>query len=148
MHKIQFRSSSKEIHWLEVSAVKLLEYQSSNIDMQNVHQFQQDISIFSYSVVFIKKINVLSLHHCFSGKITNFLKKQKQPPEVFGKKGVLKHCAIFTGKHLCWSLFGVFGDNSLKKRLKYRYFPVNITKFFKKTFLRNICERLHLKQLF
>ena len=147
MHKIQFRSSSKEIHWLEVSAVKLLEYQSSNIDMQNVHQFQQDISIFSYSVLFIKQINVLSLGHCFSGKFTNFLKKQKQPPEVFGKKGVLKHFVIFTRKHLCLSLFAVFGDNSIKKRLQYRYFPVNITKFLKKPFLKNICERLHLKQL-
>ena len=30
---------------------------------------------------------------------------QKQPPEVFYKKAVLKNFAIFTGKHLCWSLF-------------------------------------------
>ena len=29
---------------------------------------------------------------------------QKQPPEVFCKKGVLKIFANFTGKHLCWSL--------------------------------------------
>ena len=26
---------------------------------------------------------------------------QKQPPEVFFKKGVLKYSANFTGKHLC-----------------------------------------------
>ena len=26
---------------------------------------------------------------------------QKQPPEVFFKKGVLKYFANFTGKHLC-----------------------------------------------
>ena len=26
-------------------------------------------------------------------------------PEVFCKKGVLKNFAVFTGKHLCWSLF-------------------------------------------
>ena len=26
-------------------------------------------------------------------------------PEVFFKKGVLKHFSNFTGKHLCWSLF-------------------------------------------
>ena len=31
--------------------------------------------------------------------------KQKQPPAVFCKKGVLKNFANFTGKHLCWSLF-------------------------------------------
>ena len=30
---------------------------------------------------------------------------QKQPPEAFLKKGVLKHFANFTGKHLCFSLF-------------------------------------------
>ena len=30
---------------------------------------------------------------------------QKQPPEVFFKKGVLKNFANLTGKHLCWSLF-------------------------------------------
>ena len=30
---------------------------------------------------------------------------QKQPPEVFYKKGVLKSFAKFTGKHLCQTLF-------------------------------------------
>ena len=30
---------------------------------------------------------------------------QKQPPEVFCKKGVLRNFAYFTGKHLCQSLF-------------------------------------------
>ena len=29
---------------------------------------------------------------------------QKQPPEVFCKKGILKNFANFTGKQLCWSL--------------------------------------------
>ena len=29
---------------------------------------------------------------------------QKQPPEVFQKKAVVKNLAIFTEKHLCWSL--------------------------------------------
>ena len=29
---------------------------------------------------------------------------RKQPPQVFYKKGVLKHFAILKGKHLCWSL--------------------------------------------
>ena len=29
---------------------------------------------------------------------------QKQPPEVFCKKGVLENFANFKGKHLCWSL--------------------------------------------
>ena len=30
---------------------------------------------------------------------------QKQPPEVFCKKGILRNFAKFTGKHLCQSLF-------------------------------------------
>ena len=36
-------------------------------------------------------------------KIHKFI--QKQPPEVFCKKGVLRNFAKFTGKHLCQSLF-------------------------------------------
>ena len=31
--------------------------------------------------------------------------QQKQPPEVFHKKGVLRNFAKFTGKRLCQSLF-------------------------------------------
>ena len=34
-----------------------------------------------------------------------FYEAQKQPPKMFYKKAVLKKFAIFTGKHLCWSLF-------------------------------------------
>ena len=30
---------------------------------------------------------------------------QKQPPEMFFKKGVLRNFAKLTGKHLCQSLF-------------------------------------------
>ena len=37
-----------------------------------------------------------SIWHCL---------RQKQPPEVFYKKVVLKNFAKFTGKHLCQSLF-------------------------------------------
>ena len=38
-------------------------------------------------------------------EILNLLIKQKQPPEVFFKKGALKNFAKFTGKHLCRGLF-------------------------------------------
>ena len=135
-------NSNNESRWLQVSAYKLLENYSSNMDMQNI---QQHINILLDSVAFIKKINVLSLRHFFSWECTNFLKQQKQPPEVFRKKDVLKNFAIFTRKHLCWSLFGV---NFIKKRLQHRYFLVNITKFLRTPILKNIWERLHLKQLF
>ena len=33
---------------------------------------------------------------------------QKQPPDVFCKKGILKNLANFTGKHLYWSLFLIY----------------------------------------
>ena len=77
-----------------------------------------------------------------SWECTNSLKQLKQPPEVFRKKGVLKNFTIFTGKHLCWSLFGVFGVNFIKKRLQHIYFPVNITKFLRTPILKNVWERL------
>ena len=58
---------------------------------------------------------------------------QKQPPEVFCKKSVLRNFAKFTGKHLCQSLF--FNNVTdlrpaalLKKRLWYRCFPVDFAK--------------------
>ena len=45
---------------------------------------------------------------------------QKQPPEVFFKKGVLKNFANLTEKHLCWSLFLIkmeaWGPATLLKR--------------------------------
>ena len=62
---------------------------------------------------------------------------QKQSPKEFYKKVVLKYFAIFTGKHLCWSLF-----ITKKKRLQRRCFSVNIAKFLRIPIFKNICERL------
>ena len=64
---------------------------------------------------------------------------QKQPPEVFFKKGVLKNFASFTGKHLCWSLFfNKVADlrvcNFIEKRLQHRYIPVELAKFYEHLF--------------
>ena len=62
---------------------------------------------------------------------------------------VLKNFAIFTGKHLCWSL-------SLKKSKAFRPAAllkrdsntgclfVNIAKFLRKSILKNICEMVFL----
>ena len=68
---------------------------------------------------------------------------QKQWSEVFYKKAVLKNFAIFTWKHLCWSLFLIKlqayrlqAYNFIKKRLQYRYFPGNIAKLLKHLFRR------------
>ena len=60
---------------------------------------------------------------------------QKQPPEVFCKKGVLKIFAKFTGKHLCKSLF----FNKVAG-----LWPVNFVKFPRTPFLHNTSGRLLL----
>ena len=64
---------------------------------------------------------------------------QKQPPEVFCEKGVLRNFAKFTGKHLRQSLFfnkvaGLRPATSLKTRLWHRCFPVNFAKFLRAPF--------------
>ena len=68
------------------------------------------------------------------------LKSRKQPPEMFNKKAVLKNFVIFTGKQLCRSLFfNKFSVpqvcNFIKKRLPHIFFPVNIAKNFKNSYL-------------
>ena len=59
---------------------------------------------------------------------------------LFFKIGVLKNFAIFTGKHLHWSI--IYNKvavlrlaNLLKKRLQQRCFPANTAKFLRTTFL-------------
>ena len=64
---------------------------------------------------------------------------QKQLPDVFYKKGVLKNFAKFIGKHLCQSLsFNKFAGLRpaalLKERLWYKCFPVNFAKFLRTPF--------------
>ena len=57
---------------------------------------------------------------------------------MFFKIGVLKNFAIFTGKHLCWSLFLIKPHDSspatLLKRDSYTGVPVNIAKFLRTSF--------------
>ena len=50
--------------------------------------------------------------------------------QIFLKIGVLKILAIFTEKHLCWSLF-------IENRFQHRRFSVNIAKFLRTAFLQN-----------
>ena len=57
--------------------------------------------------------------------------------------------AVFSLKHLCWSLFWIklyaFNTcNFTKRRLQHRCFPVNIAKCSRAPILKNICERLLL----
>ena len=59
--------------------------------------------------------------------------------QMFFKIDALKNFAIFTEKHLCWSLFliklQVLRNETLLIRLQHRYFPVNIAEFLKTAFL-------------
>ena len=57
------------------------------------------------------------------------------------EKGFLKNFAIFTGKHLCWSLIliklqALMPSNFSKKRLQHRCFPMNFAIFLRKAFFR------------
>ena len=67
--------------------------------------------------------------------------RQKQPPEVFCQKGVLKNFAKCTGKRLCQSLFFnkvkvLKPATSFKKRFWHRFFPVKFAKFLRTPFFK------------
>ena len=69
-----------------------------------------------------------------SGRVN--LTIQKQPSEVFFKKGVLKTFAKFAGKQLCQSLyFNKFtGCNFTKKEALTQFFSCEFREIFKNTF--------------
>ena len=74
---------------------------------------------------------------------------QKQPPELFYKKSVLRYFTKFTGKHLCHGLFlnkaaGLRPATLLKKKLWYRCLPVNFVKLLRTLFLQDTSGRLLL----
>ena len=75
---------------------------------------------------------------------------QKQPPEMFRKKAVLRNFANSTGHHLCQRLFfnnisGLRAATLLKKSVWHRCFPVNFVKFLRTPFLQNTSGRLLLE---
>ena len=92
--------------------------------------------------------NVLSFcHWYFPGKFKNFLKQQKQPPEVFYKKGIFKNFAIFAEKHLCCILLQTFrqlpsGLQLYQKETPTQLFYSKYSKFLRTPILKNIWERL------
>ena len=62
---------------------------------------------------------------------------QRQPLEVFYKKGLSLKISQYSQENTCWNPF-------LIKLQTFRAFPVNIAKFLRTCFLKNICERLLL----
>ena len=69
------------------------------------------------------------------GKFKDFI--QKQRPEVFCKKDVLRNFAKFTGKHLCQSLFfnKVAGRNFMEKETLAQVFSCEFGEISMNTFL-------------
>ena len=65
------------------------------------------------------------------------VKLQKQPQEVFYKKGALRNFVKFTGNYLCQSLFFKKVKETLFIRLWHRCFLVNFTKFPRTPYLQN-----------
>ena len=62
---------------------------------------------------------------------------------------VLNKFTIFTGKHLCWSLFLKRHCSFVKETLQYSCFPMNIAKYLKeKLFLQNTSGGCFWKVLF
>ena len=73
---------------------------------------------------------------------------QKQPPDVFYKKNVLKNFVKFTGKHMYWDLFfdKVACCSIIEKRLQHNCFTVKFEKFLRNLMygtLANGCFWLH-----
>ena len=69
-----------------------------------------------------------------------FLKPRSSRSQMFFKMDFLEDFALFTGKHLCWSLFltklqTFMSATFIKKRLQHRCFPVNIAKSLRRAFL-------------
>ena len=100
-----------------------------------------------------RRKNLLERHNRVPKQLFNFSFKkiQKQPPEVFCKKGVLKNFANFTGKHPCWSLFfnevaGLHQASFFKKdssAFQHKCFPVKFAKLLRTP--KNIFKRLLLE---
>ena len=73
---------------------------------------------------------------CFVAILNILRYLQKQSPEMFYKKDVLRNFAKFTGKYLCQSIFFIKSavlrsENLWKKRFWHRCFPVNFAKSVK-----------------
>ena len=102
---------------------------------------------FVCEVVFIEVEKIAGIDFSLANLANKSRLVQKQPPEAFCKKSVLKNYTNLSGKHLCQSLFfnkvsGLRSVTLLKKRLRHRRFPVNFAKILRAMFLENTSEQL------
>ena len=112
---------------------KLSEIYFKNLFFQNVFAF---INFFLNTIISISSSTQIARYVMCVQYV------QKQPPEEFFKKDVLKNFVNFAGKHPCWSLFfnkvtgltGLRACNLIKKRLQHRCVPVKLAKFYEHLF--------------
>ena len=72
-------------------------------------------------------------------------KRQKQPPEVFSGKGVLKICSKFTGKYPCQSVISIkLQSNFIEITLQHECSPVKLLHIFRTPFPKNTYRGLLL----
>ena len=130
-----------------------------NVDFYNCSDLQQqeeyDLLFLTTSPIRIdEKIiaRISNLHKIYGGTTTGYLSPFSHTTttqsfnkgqfsftvqsfaDVF-KIGVLKTFAIFTGKHLCWSIFLI--NNFFTKRLQHICFPMNTANFLKTSLSQN-----------
>ena len=107
------------------------------IFVKNLLEFKRKTQVFlEFNVCSWIATKICCCLHCY---IMFF---EKQPPEVFYDKSVLRNFTKLAGKHLWQSLFFnkvacLRPATFLKKRLWYRCFPVNFVKLLRKPFLQN-----------
>ena len=88
-----------------------------------------DFVPFNYSFEICVELNFTPKNCTYSSFKRNETWKaliQKQPPEVFCKKGILRNFAKFTGKHMCQ-----------KKETLAQVFSCEFCKIYKNTFSKN-----------
>ena len=130
--------------------MKATGFRSLRINCWNITQVIWIYKIFS-STLTSYYIQINDIKHpplISSWECTDFSKQHKQAPEVLHKKGVLKNFTNIHKKTPPLERLCVFRVNFIKKRLRHRYFPLNIVKFLRTPILKNIWERLHPKELF
>ena len=130
-----------------VSDINVEKSISLNAELKIPHkQFLFFLSFMNtYSVFLIKQnSNYIAIPYALAEVwiSTHFIKKrlQKHPLEEFYKKAVLKYFTIYTGKHLCWSLFSIklqvfrLSKLSPKKISLWNFFNIFSKKNFSQVF--------------
>ena len=95
---------------------------------QVIRLFFRNLLLYSINIYYIEVCSKSKLHST---------SRQKQPPEVFYKKSVLRNFEKITGKHLCQrpQTSGIRPATLLKVRLWHMCFFVNFVKFLRTPFL-------------